>query len=202
MSLYENFTVGELTVEKILNTPQTTAGVGTGGGTAATLSVAEYGNEVLHKTVITCDTLPVTITDDAGVAQYGGVKVYTFPEGATLTQVVRVEGTLTLGDTGTYINTWAGDVAIGTVTATTGATLTGTEANIMQSVAIAAATAKVGTVTAMSVATALTEAPQRVLDGRSTAVDAYLNFVVDDDASHTAGTGHFDGTITLLWSVL
>lgn len=202
MALYENLTVGELTVEKVVNTPQTDAGVGTGGGTAATLSVAEYGDEVLHKTVITCRSLSITVADDAGVAQYGGVKVYDLPTGATLTQVARVEGTLTMGDTGTFINTWSGVFALGTATASTGATLTSTEADIMPSVAIAAATAKVGTVSGMSAATALTEASQRVFDGRTTAKDVFLNVAIADDATHTAGTGHFTGTITLLWSVI
>jgi hypothetical protein len=178
-------------------TPKTTAGVGAKNG--ATVSVVEYGNDVIHKTVITCTATPITITDDAGVAQYGGVKIYDFPLGAIATLGAVVSGALTAGVTGTITDTWAGDVALGTATATTGATLTGTESDILQSTAIAAATAKVGTVAAFPVATALTEAGARWFDGTATAKDCFLNFVIDDSATHTAGTAAFTGTITLTW---
>src|SRR3990172_7654788 len=77
---------------------------------------------------------PLTISDDAGVAQYGGVKIYDFPEGLILTFGAVIDGAVTLGATGTFIDTWAGGIALGTATATTGATLAGTEANIMPEV--------------------------------------------------------------------
>src|SRR3990172_5636854 len=89
-----------------------------------------------------------------------------------------VAGAVTLGGTGTFIDTWAGGIALGTATATTGATLAGTEANIMPEVDVAAATAKVAVVDAVSAATALTESGARWLDGTATAVDMYLNLVV------------------------
>ena len=48
----------------------------------STVTVKEYGSDVLHRTVLTCTATPVTITDDAGVAQYGGTaKLYDFPAG-------------------------------------------------------------------------------------------------------------------------
>lgn len=173
-----------------------------GTKTGSTVSEVEYGKgEVLRKTVLTFTATPVTITDDAAVAQYGGTGlIYTFPEGLICTLGAVVSGSITLGTTGTVINTWAGDIALGTVTATTGATLVGTEANIMPSVAIAAATAKVAAVPAVSVATALTESGARWLDGTTTPVPVFLNLVVDDDATHTSGTGTFTGVVTLLWT--
>lgn len=195
---FDNATITNLTVGAV---PVTTAGNGTKNG--STVSVVENGSAVLHKTVITCTATPVTISDDAGVAQYGGTgKLYTFPTGLTVIQGVRVTGSVTLGTTGTIINTWAGGVAVGTATATTGATLTGTEADIMPEVDVAAATAKVASVASVSVATALTESGARWFDGTSTAKEVYLNLVVDDDATHTAGTGTFTGTVTILWSAL
>jgi hypothetical protein len=72
----------------------------------------------------------------------------------------------------------------------------------MKEVDVAAATSKVATVDAVSVATILTESAASWVDGTATAVDMYLNLVVDDDATHTAGTGSFTGTITFIWANL
>lgn len=177
--------------------------VGIGSSPVSTVTPYEYGTDVVKKTVLECNALIVTISDDAGVAQYGGVKVYDFPDGMLYLKGARVTGTLTAGTTGTIIDNWDGDVALGTVTATTGATLTGTEADIMPSVAVSAgASDKIGVVNAVSVATALTESGARWLDGTTTAVDMYLNFVIDDNASHTAGTATFNGTIELNWEMM
>lgn len=172
--------------------------VGTKNG--STVTVTESSNGPLHKTVLYCNATPITITDDAGTAQYGGVKVYDFPEGLICTMGALVSGNLTAGVTGTIADDWDGDVALGTATATTGATLTSTEADIMPSVAVSAGTTdKIGVVSAVSAATALTESGARWFDGTSTAKDMFLNFVIDDAASHTTGTATFTGTITLVW---
>ena len=190
---------GTLAVTGASSTPLTTDDIGAKNG--ATVSVVEYGDAVWHKTVITCTATPVAITDDAGVAQYGGAgKLYDFPEGLLCVLGAVVDGAVTLGTTGTITNTWAGGVALGTATATTGATLTGTEADIMPEVDVAAATAKVAVVDSVSVATALTESGARWLDGTATAKDLFLNLVVDDEATHTTGTGTFTGTITIIWT--
>lgn len=178
--------------------PKTTVGIGAKNG--STVTAVEYGDGVIHKTVLTCTATPITIADDAGVAQYGGVKVYDFPLGAICTLGAVVSGNLTAGVTGTIIDNWDGDVALGTATATTGATLTGTEADILQSVAVSAGNSdKIGVVSAVSAATALTEAGSRWFDGTATAKDCFLNFVIDDNATHTAGTATFTGTITITW---
>lgn len=182
-------------------TPLTSESVGASNG--ATVSAVERGNGILHKTILTCTATPVTISDDAGVAQYGGVKIYDFPAGMICTLGAVMSGSLTAGVTGTIINNWDGDCALGTATATTGNTLTGTEANILQSVAVSAgASDKIGVVDAVSVATALTESGARWLDGTDTAIDMYANFLIDDDATHTAGTATFTGTVTVTWLYL
>ena len=171
-----------------------------GAKNGSTVTVQEYGNGIVNKTILTCTATPVTISDDAGVAQYGGVKVYDFPIGLICTLGAVVDGAVTAGVTGTIIDNWDGDVALGTVTATTGATLVSTEADIMASVAVSAgASDKIGVVDAVSVATVLTESGASWLDGTGGAKDVYLNFVIDEDATHTAGTAAFTGTITLLW---
>lgn len=199
----ENTVSGPMTFSSapvLATAPKTTVGIGAKSGT--TVTATEYGDGVLHKTVLTCTATPITIADDADTAQYGGVKVYDFPIGMLLTLGAVIDGAVTLGATGTITDTWAGGIALGTATAATGATLTGTEADIMPEVNVAAATAKVATVDAVSAATALTESGARWLDGTSTAKDLYLNLVVDDSATHTAGTGTFTGTITILWATL
>lgn len=170
-----------------------------GAKNGTTVTAREFGNNVLHKTVLTLAATPISIADDAGVAQYGGVKIYDFPAGLICTLGAVIDGSITLGTTGTIIDAWAGGVALGTVTATTGATLVSTEANIMKEVDVAAATAKVASIDAESVATVLTESGASWLDGTATAIDMYLNLVVDDDASHTAGTGTITGTVTFFW---
>lgn len=166
----------------------------------ATVTAKEYGDGVLHKTVLTCTATPISIADDAGVAQYGGVKVYDFPEGLLLFQGAVIDGALT--GYASLIDTFDGDVALGTATATTGATLTGTEADLLQSTALTQAVGEVATADAVTIATALTESGARWHDGTGTAKDMFLNFVIDDNAAHGAGTATFTGTITFLWSII
>lgn len=165
----------------------------------ATCVATEYGDNVVHKTVLTCTAMPISIADDADVAQYGGVKVYTFPAGLISTLGACVVGSLTLGTTGTIIDTFTGVNALGSVTASTGSSLTSTEATWLQSTANATAAAKVAAISSVSIATALTESGGRTYDGRATAAPVFLNFAIADDASHTAGTGSFTGTITITW---
>jgi len=178
--------------------PGAVNGPGTANG--ATVSAAEYGVGPLRKTVLTCNKLPIALTDEAAVAQAGGVKVYDFPEGLLLTLGAVIDGALT--GYASLIDTFAGGVALGTATATTGATLVGTEADIMPEVDIAAAVAEVAVCPAVSVATALTESGARHLDGTTTAKDMFLNFVVDDNAAHGSGTAFFTGTISFAWMIL
>lgn len=173
---------------------------GAGAKNGTTVSVLEKGGGVINQTVLTLTATPITITDDAGVAQYGGVKIYDFPLGSICTLGGVVSGILTAGVTGTIIDNWDGDVALGTATATTGATLTGTEADVLQSTAVSAGAAdKDGVAEAFQIATALTESGARWFDGTATAKDLYLNFVIDDDATHTTGTATFTGTVTITW---
>lgn len=178
----------------------------TAAGTVPTAGVTAYETAdaagIIRRTVLECNSVALSVADDAGVAQYGGVQVYDFPEGMICCLGAQMNGTLTMGVTGTIIDAWTGVCALGTVTATTGATLVSTEATWLQSVAIGAATSKVGTIDAVSVATALTEAGARWVDGTATAADMYLNFAIADDVTHTAATGTFTGTIEFIWMTL
>lgn len=168
---------------------------------SSTVEATEYGDRVLHKTLLTCTAVPISITDDAGVAQYGGVQIYDFPEGLLCSFGAVIDGSLTAD--APIIDAFDGDVALGTVTATTGATLTGTEANILQSTALTQAVSKVANADAVQIATALTESGARWIDGTTTAVNLFLNFVIDDDAAHTGSmTATFTGTVSILWAIL
>ena len=163
------------------------------------INVVERGDPggLIHQTILTCTALPIAISDDAGVAQYGGVQVYDFPVGLLMTLGAVIDGSLT--GYASLIDTFDGDVALGTATATTGTTLTGTEADILQSTALTQAVGEVANCDAVSAATALTESGARWLDGTATAKDAFLNFVIDDNAAHGAGTATFTGTVTITW---
>lgn len=165
------------------------------------VTVTERGDPggLIHQTILTCNALPISLADDAGVAQYGGVQVYEFQQGLIASLGAVINGNLTLGVTGTIINTFTGKNALGTVTASTGATLTGTEATWLQETANATAVAKVAAIASHSIATDLTESGARWVNGTSTPAAVFLNFAIADDATHTAGTGTFTGTITLTW---
>lgn len=191
---------GDLVSNTTAGNRQLTDLASVGAKNGATITVQEFGNGIVNKTVLTCAATPISILDDAGIAQYGGVKVYDFPEGMICTYGAVIDGSLT--GYASLIDTFDGDVALGTATATTGSTLTGTEADILQSVALTQAVAEVANCDAQSVATALTESGARWHDGTATAKDMYLNFVIDDNAAHGAGTATFTGTISFLWSVL
>lgn len=176
----------------------TVAGVGAKNG--STVSAVEYGAGGLHKTVLTLTATPVTVTDDAGVAQYGGTaKLYDFPAGHLVLLGAMVNGNLTLGVTGTIINAFTGVASLGSITATTGSTLVSTEADILKSFAIATASSKVSAVKGGPVATQITEAGALWYDGHTTALDMYLNFAIADDATHTSGTGTFTGSVVVHW---
>ena len=170
-------------------------------GTVAA-GVVKESHAQLHRTLLTFTAETITISDDAGVAQYGGLKIYDFPEAMLCVMGATLSGNLTTGVTGTIIAAFNGDVALGTATATTGATLVGTEADVLASTALTQGSSNIAAVSAVSVATVLTESGARWLDGTSTAKDLYLNFVIDDHGTHTAGTATFTGTVELVWMSL
>lgn len=176
--------------------------LGIGAPNGATVSASEAGDGVVHKTILTLTATPVTVTDEAGISQWGGTaKVYDFPAGHICILGAMVDGSLTLGVTGTIINTYASVWSLGSVAASaTGAqTLVTTAADILKQFAGATAVAKVAAVKGGPVATQITEAGALWYDGHTTALDMYLNVKVADDVTHTSGTGTFTGTIAVHW---
>jgi hypothetical protein len=171
-------------------------GSGVGAKNGGTVTASEQGNSVVHKTILTLAATPITLVDEAGVVAYGGVKVYDFPAGAILMLGATADLAITKSSAG--VNTdWDGDFGIGTVTASNNATLSSTEQNILPTTATPQAAA--GATTAKGQSTATENA---VLDGTATAVDAFLNVLVDDTDHNVNGTPCnllFTGTITLSW---
>lgn len=168
---------------------------GTVGAAAGTnVTAVEYGNNAVHKTVLTLAATPITLTDEAGVVLYGGQKVYDFPEGllvflgAALDADVAVAGSLNADADG--------DVGLGTVTASNNATLATTEQNLIPTTAIAQLVSSAGPCDCQSTSTE----SGTILDGTTTAVDAFLNFLWDD-ADHDGGTMTVTGTLTLIWAI-
>jgi len=166
------------------------------------VTAVEKGDGITNRTILTCVDMPISVADDAGVAQYGGVKVYTFPQGIVYLRGAMYYGSLTMGVTGTFIDAFTGVMALGSATAGTGTTLVTTEATWLQSTAMATASSKVAVTNNFPVATQITESGSRHYDGHTTAGPVYLNVAIADDVSHTAGTGKWSGTIILDWSIL
>jgi hypothetical protein len=170
--------------------------------TLTTIKALELGDMAVHRTVLTFTTSPVVMTNNAGVALYGGIgtttttAVYTFPKGLIQILGADCRGTLTLTTAGA-LATFASVSALGQVTASNDATLAGTEANILASTSSSAAVAKAAVVKNISLI-----APAAPLDGTVTAIPMFLNFVVANDASNSTGVGTFGGTCTITWSNL
>ena len=150
---------------------------GVGAKVGATVTVVEQGNGVDHKTIFTLTATPITLTDDAGVGQYGGVKFYDMPAGNHHFIGAVVDADLTLNETW-WTDAAEGDVGLGTTAVTDGNALATTEQNIIATTAIAALVAQVGAINAGSSAAA-TVAAAGAAD-----TDLYLNVRIDDSAAH------------------
>jgi hypothetical protein len=171
-------------------------GSGAGAAPAVTgLSAVESGSDVMRKTVLTFVNVAVPLVDEAGVVAYGGLKVYDFPAG--LVSIVGAVADFALTKSSAGVNDdWDGDVGVGTVTASNNGTLATTEQNIVPTTATPQAVS--GATTADGISTAAV-----VLDGTATAVDAFVNLLVDDadhDVTATPANLILNGTLTLVWT--
>jgi hypothetical protein len=168
-----------------------------GSSAVSTIDVVQSASVSVQKTVLTLTDTEITLTDNAGVVAYGGLKVYDFPAGHVLFLGAMADLTMTKSSAGVNAD-WDGDFSLGTVTATNNATLSSTEASFIPSTATPQASS--GATTAKGASTS-TEAGT-VFDGSATATDVYLNFLVDDadhDVTGTACNLIANGTITLHW---
>ncbi|MBK7822920.1 MAG: hypothetical protein IPJ61_18220, partial [Tessaracoccus sp.] len=94
----------------------------------------EYGDSPIHRTVLACTAPLISVADDAGVAQYGGVQGLHVPGGAGIVFAGRHQPRQPNdGRDRTFIDAFTGVNALGSAVASTGATLVGTEATWLQS---------------------------------------------------------------------
>lgn len=161
---------------------------------AITQSV-DRGDAAMHQTVLTFTNVTVALSDNAGVVAYGSKKIFDFPAGAIT--IIGATADLALTKSSAGVNDdWDGDFGMGTAAADSGATLATTEQNVIPTTATPQASS--GATTATGYGTAAV-----YLDGTSTAVDLYLNFLVDDadhDVTGTACNLILNGTCTVTWT--
>lgn len=174
---------------------QTTAD-GVGALNGATVSVAEYGDAAVHKTVLTLASTPLTVTSVTTGAGVGGVKIYDFPEGyirllgctASLALAVETQGDFTDA-------TPEGDIGIGSV-APANADALGTDATDDDY-----GTATAFTMDAYAASVSIPPESAANFNGTATAKDVYVNALVDaaDIDDDTATNLLVSGTVTLTW---
>lgn len=173
--------------------PKTTVGVGAASGTGVT--VAEYGNGAVHKTIFTLTNLAVTVTDTGGAnGGQGSQLLYTFPEGVT--EILGASYNLTtsaavgIGATAALVG------SLGSAAAGVGdATLSGTEADMIASTT--------GTLTASAGVLQLHGSiVTTAFDGHTSATTSYLNLAVPDAGISATAVVTVNGTITVVWTSL
>lgn len=161
-------------------------------GTGVSGNATEAG---FTKQVLTFKNTPIVLADNAGVVAYGSLKVLDFPQGSIVIQGATANLVVTKTSAGVNA-TWNGDFGLGTVAADNTATLSSTEQNIIPTTATPAAVAGVTSAKGRSTASV-------ILDGTTTAVDAYINFLVDDanqDVTTTPCNLILNGTVTIIWA--
>ena len=139
----------------------------------------------------------IALTDEAGVVAYGGLKFLDLPAGAVAIHGATANLAVTKSSAGVNAD-WDGDFGVGTVTASNNATLSSTEQNVIPTTATPQASSGATTATGQSTAAVY-------LDGTSTAVDLYVNVLVDDadhDVTSTACNLILNGTITVSYTLL
>lgn len=167
-----------------------------GAKNGATVSVQEYGNGIVNRTVFTFTATPITMLD---ASQGGGVKVYGFPEGRIL--LLGATGSIAVTTTSALASTLnagvTGNWGLGTTVQANG-TLATTEQNVLQTTAFtASATINVPGAASGGVGAAVLAS----IDGHTTAADLYLNLAVasatDIDGNATVTV---TGTASILWA--
>jgi hypothetical protein len=174
---------------------------GSGSSAQAGITVKEQGIGASRKTVLAFRNVTVAVNDDAGVAGWLTSKIYDFPAGMIAVKGVHADLALTVDAAGVNAD-WDGDFAVGTAGSTDGSALTSTLAAFIPSTATPQAS---GSATTAKGVTTAALYPIDALDGTSTAIDCYLNVLVDDadqDVTTTPTNMIFNGTVTIYWTNL
>jgi len=168
--------------------------VGVGAKNGATVTAVQTGVEVF-KTVLTLASTPVTVANTTG-SSFGGVKLYDFPVGRILIHGVTANLSFNWAGTG-IVATGSGDFSMGTAV-TADATLDGTNVDLLPSTGLLDPfVAGVGTGKGALAASAH-------FDGTTTAIDAFLNLIIDDaDVSdEDSSIVLVSGSVTITWTNL
>lgn len=173
-----------------------------GAASTAEVSAAESGDAAMHRTVLTLTDLPVSVVSVTTGNGVGGTKVYDFPEGHLYNIGVTADLAISVASANQADFTDAtpeGQLGIGTV-APANADALGTDATDDDF-----ATATDFTMAAYADAEVLLppEAPAS-FDGSSTAIDMYVNVLVDaaDIDDDTTTEVLINGTIVMTWANL
>lgn len=143
---------------------------------------------------ITFKNTPVPLVDHASTVAFGNVKFWTFEKGQI--NIIGCVANLALTKSSAGVNAdWDGDFGVGSVAADNSASLSSTEQNVIATTstpqAVAGATSAKGKLTTAA-----------LIDGSVTAVDLYLNLLVDDadqDVTSTPCNLIVNGTVTLTY---
>lgn len=167
---------------------------GLGSASVATVTASQQGIGLQNRTVLTLDAVELTVGNTTGVS-FGGVKLYDFPVGRTLIDSVLLSNvSVGLGNAGNatpIAGTHGGDMSLGS-TAPDDGTLTGADVDLCPSTSIDPISGGIA-------GAALAAAAQ--FDGTTTALDLYLNMLIDDldVADGASDVLEISGQIEILW---
>jgi len=173
------------------------------------LTVKEYGDAAVHKTILTLASVVMNVTDGTNPAAdgaWGTKKLYTFPKGH-----VQVLGAHFVSPIGGMVAASAGsgltatadfEIGVGTVASGNESVFglnNGTQENI-----VAAITTALTDSATTAIKSGVTTNPGNNYDGSTTAISVNLNMRTLDDADSgiNSSTLTVSGTLTILWSVL
>jgi hypothetical protein len=160
---------------------------------AAGVSDTQGGGNVQQ--VLTFKDVTLAMIDNAGVGAHTSIKFFSFDKGQI--NITGCVANLALTKSSAGVNaTWNGDFGVGSVACDNSNSLSSTEQNVIATTATPAAVAGVSSAKGKLTAAAL-------IDGSVTAVDLFLNLLVDDADQDVTGTPCnliVNGTITLTYA--
>lgn len=188
------------TLYNIYSDQATPLSIAAGTVAAATVTAAEQGGTIVHKTILTLSALAVTVVD-ANVG--GGAKIYTFPEGRIL--LLGAVGSIAVTTTSALASTLnagvTGNWGLGSVQTTSQGS--GTLATTQQDMLATTNFTSSATINVAGAASTGKLAASAQFDGTATAQPVWFNIGVagatdiDGDATVTVS-----GTLTLTWVFL
>lgn len=163
---------------------------------AAGVSAAEFGEGIVHRTVLTLDAAEVAVTSVGAGIGFGGLKLYDFPEGRILVLGVTVDLALAVPAASQADFTDAtpeGDIGLGTAITADADLGDATDVDLCPSTAF--------TMNAFAATVGAALAASAQFDGTTTAKTANLNCLVDAADIDDGATGEieFSGTVTIHW---